>query len=273
MAQTGVVETSALTVAAPRVDAPAAGESPWAALRANAGSLAPALAICLAILVAVEVGVFRSGFFISQLRVSSPDFPEAKLALAQRMPDAGVLYVGDSTVLTGVAPEEVSTRCGCGPGFNGAFAASTPWLTREMTERLLAYERPGVVVIGVAPWDMEGNATFTDSELAHELFTPAELATAGIAVDRGLWIDAALASVSSVYADRLLIKEWLASFMPGARYDETQRGYLAVPGSATSATQLTAEVERMKTVHPGDPSAAAPGAASRCIGDTLRSLG
>src|SRR6266568_1686750 len=75
------------------------------------------------------------------------------------------------------------------------------------------------------------------------------------------WIAAALASVASVYADRLLIKEWLASFMPGARYDETQRGYLAVPGSATSATQLTAEVERMKTVHPGDPSAAAPGAA------------
>src|SRR5689334_12382001 len=166
MAQTGLVERSALTVAVPRADAPAAGGSPWTALRENAGSLAPALAVCLAILIAVEVGVFRSGLFISQLRVSSPDFPEAKLALAQQTPDARVLYVGDSTVLTGVVPQEATARCACGTGFNGGFAASTPWLTRRMTERLLEYEHPAIVVLGVSPWDMEGGARFTDSEMA-----------------------------------------------------------------------------------------------------------
>src|ERR671930_491028 len=85
--------------------------SPWAALRANAGSAAAATAICLAVLIAIELGVFRSGLFLSQLRVSSPDFPQAKLALAARAPDTRVLYVGDSTVLTGIAPTEVSAVC------------------------------------------------------------------------------------------------------------------------------------------------------------------
>ncbi len=49
--------------------------------------------------------------------------------------------------------------------------------------------------------------------------------------------------------------------MPNQHYDLAQRGYYVVPGSATSASQLAAEVVRMKVVHPGDPTASAPGAA------------
>jgi len=240
---------------------PVAGLSPWTILRANARRAVPAVVVCLAILIAVDAGVFRSGLFESQLRVSSPDFPDAKLALAARTADARVLYVGDSTVLTGVVPNQISEICGCGPGFNGAFAASTPWLTRAMTEQLLQYEHPSLVVIGVAPWDVDDAGHFVDSELAHELFPPDALARAGIAVDPATWIDAAVARLSAVYGDRLLIKEFLTSLMPGARYDESQRGYYAVPGSATSAAQLSAEVTRMKAVHPGEPRPDAPGAA------------
>src|SRR6266516_5029690 len=248
--------------------------SPWPIFRANARSIGPAIATCLVILVAIELAVFRSGFFISNLRVSSPDFPTAKLALAARMPDARVLYVGDSTVLTGVAPQAVAATCECGPGFNAAFAASNPWLTSAMTRRLLAYEHPALVVIGVAPWDVESGAVFSDSELAHEVLSPAESAALGTPLDLAARIDALFAQVSSAYGQRLLIKEWLASLMPNERYDEAQRGYYAVPGSASGVTQLAAEVVRMKAVHPGDPTVSGPGAAvTRSLIAELRARG
>jgi hypothetical protein len=130
-----------------------------------------------------------------------------------------------------------------------------------MTKRLLGYEHPELVVLGLAPWDVEGGAQFTDSELAREILTPSELAAAGVRLDVGASIDEAFANIISAYGRRLLIKEWIASLMPRQRYDEGQRGYYAVPGSATGASQLAAEVARMKNVHFGVPSTNAPGAA------------
>ncbi len=252
----------------------AEASSPWPIFRSHARSIVPGVVTCLVILITIELAVFRSGFFISELQVSSPDFPAAKLALAQRSADARVLYVGDSTILTGVAPAEVSARCACGPGFNGGFAAATPWLTSAMTKRLLEHEHPALVVIGLAPWDVASGNTFNDSELAHEILTPSELGALDVHVDIGASIDEAFASIVSAYGERLLIKEWIASLMPQQRYDEGQRGYYAVPGSATTANQLAAEVARMKVVHPGVPSIDSPGVlVTRSLIANLRARG
>jgi len=143
-----------------------------------------------------------------------------------------------------------------------------------MTKRLLEYEHPGLVVIGFAPWDVASGNTFSDSELAREVLSPSELAALGVRVDVGSSIDEAVANTVSAYGKRLLIKEWLASLVPRQAYDESQRGYYEVPGSATAPSQLVAEAARMRLIHPGDPSLSAPSVAViRSLIADLRSRG
>jgi hypothetical protein len=224
---------------------PRSASSPWPIFRSHAGSIGAALVACLVVLLAIELAVFRSGFFADHLSVSTPDFPAAKLALAAHHPDTRVLFVGDSTVMTGVAPARVSEVCACGPGFNAGFAAADPWLTTAMTHRLLRVQHPAVVVIGLSPWVVDGETGFVDNFLARELLTPAEYAALGKPLDLFSAADLALADVWSAYGQRVLLKEWVTSLVPGQRYDEGKLGLYAPGGSLLGAAQLIASASRI----------------------------
>lgn len=248
--------------------------SPWPLFRIHARSIALGIATCLAILITIELALFRSGLFISHASVSTPDFLLAKLALAARQPDTRVLFVGDSTMLTGVAPATVSAGCECGPAFNGAAAAANPWVTAAMTRRFLTVQQPDLVVVGVSPWTIENELVFSDSELGHGILSPADFAAVGAPLDPAAAIDAWLGTVLSAYGQRMLIKEWLSSLLPRQRYDETRRGFYVWPGSATSPSQLAAGVARMKANHKGVPTATSAGArVTRSLIADLRARG
>jgi len=232
---------------------------PWSMFRSHAGSIGVRLATCLIVLLAIELAIFRSGFFATHLAVSNPQIPAAKLALAVRHPDARVVYVGDSTIMTSVLPAVVSATCDCGAGFNGGFSAATPWLTNAMTWQLLGMTHPKLVVIDVTPWTFDSNARFVNGELARQLMSPGDLAALGAPLDFVERVDDALGRVWSAYGQRLLLKEWLSSLAPGQRYDEALLGYYVAPGSANSSTRLAAELGRLFGGL-GQPTPSAPGA-------------
>ncbi len=247
--------------------------TPWSIVRTHARPIAVAVAICLLALLTVELTVFRSGFFAAHVRLSNPSFATAKLALAARSVDARVLYVGDSTILTDVAPAIVSGRCECGPGFNGGFKAATPELTDALTRRVLALMHPRLVVIGMSPWEIGGNAKYDAGDLAREVLPPVDLYELSSPVDLMGTIDKTLGSVWSAYGQRVLIKEWLASLVPGQRYDEALRGLWIPPGSATSPVQLAA-VGQDVLGGVKEPTPNAPGAiATLSLVDELRAQG
>jgi hypothetical protein len=247
--------------------------SPWPILRAHARAVFVTVATCVVLLAAVELAFFRSGFFASQVAVSDPQWPAAKLAIAARQPDSRVLYVGDSTMMTGVLPTMASNACECGPGFNGGFSAADPWLTDAMTRRLLGFMHPSIVVISVSPWTVDGSARFQNSESARELMSPAELEALGAPLDLEQRIDQGLGSLWSAYGQRQLLKEWASALGPGLAYDETLRGYYVAPGSANSYTRLLAQTERLFE-DVGDASSTAPGAmVIRTLVDDLRARG
>jgi hypothetical protein len=225
--------------------APRAASTPWPIIRTHTGSIGAALVACVMVLLTIELAIFRSGFFMEHFSVATPDFPAAKIALAARHSDARVIYVGDSTVMTGIEPAVVSDVCRCGPGFNAGFAASDPWLTAAMTRRLLRVQHPSVVVIGVSPWTVDGQARFVDSFMAHELLTPGDYAALGKPLDVFGAADAAVAGVWSAYGQRALLKEWVSSMIPGQQYDEANLGYYAPGGSLTGAAQLVAAASQI----------------------------
>ena len=253
----------------PRVDdslpvtttARAGTTTPWPILRANARSVLAGLAACLVVLVTIELAVFRSGFFIDHVTFSSP-IPAAKIALAARYPDTRTLFVGDSTVLTGVMPAVVSEECRCGGAFNAAFAYSGPWLTAAMTRRVIQkMDRLELVVISVGPWDLGAAAKFEGGPYALELLSPDEAAGLGLSVDLKTAIDARVGSVWSAYGQRSLVLEWLASLVPGNRYDESERGYHFVPGSLLNRAQLEKAAAGLDPGPSDPPSSTGPGAA------------
>src|SRR3989441_2028644 len=124
---------------------------PWSMFRSHAGSIGVRLATCLIVLLAIELAIFRSGFFATHLAVSNPQIPAAKLALAVRHPDARVVYVGDSTIMTSVLPAVVSATCDCGAGFNGGFSAAPPWPTNTTTRPMLCTTHPKPAVTAATP--------------------------------------------------------------------------------------------------------------------------
>lgn len=243
--------------------------TPWPIFRTHARSISVALAVCLAVLVAIELIVFRSGFFVSHVTVSNPQSPAAKLALAARQPNARVIYVGDSTIMTSVLPAVVSQACECGPGFNAGFSAATPWLTQAMTLRLLDVTHPNVVVITASPWIVDGNARFDDSDLARQLMSPADLSRLGAPLDLGQRVDAGIGDLWSVYGQRQLLKEWLGSLAPGQRYDESLLGYWVAAGSIDSYARLSATAGRLFE-DVGEPTSSAP--AAEVIGSLIDEL-
>lgn len=247
--------------------------APWGTFRSHARPIAIAAVTCLVLLLTIELAVFRSGFFASHVAVADPQWPAAKLAIAARQPDASVLYVGDSTMMTSVLPAIVSRACECGPGFNGAFSAADPWLTDAMTRRLLGFMRPRLVVVSVSPWTVDAGARFENSDSARELMSPAELEARGAPLNLEQRIDAILGSLWSTYGHRELLKEWASALAPGQRYDEGLLGYYVAPGSATSYARLAAQADRLfQDVRQASPSA--PGAAVlRSLARDLRARG
>jgi len=228
---------------------------------------------CLVVLATIELAVFRSGFFASHVAVTDPQWPAAKLAIAARQPNASVLYVGDSTMMTSVLPTIVSRSCDCGPGFNGGFSASNPWTTDAMTRRLLTFMHPKLVVISVSPWAVDSAAKFENNVLARQIMSPAELVARGAPLDLGESIDATLGSLWSAYGERELVKEWFSALAPGQRYDESLLGYYVAPGSANSYARLVATADRL-FADVGAPTPDAPGAAViRSLVDDLRARG
>jgi hypothetical protein len=247
--------------------------APWGTFRSHARPIAIAVATCLGLLLTIELAVFRSGFFASHVAVADPQWPAAKLAIAARQPDANVLYVGDSTMMTSVLPTIVSSACECGPGFNGAFSAADPWLTDAMTRRLLTFMRPELVVVSISPWTVDASARFENSDSARQLMSPADLEARGAPLNLEQLIDATLGSVWSAYGQRQLLKEWASAIAPGQRYDEALLGYYVAPGSANSYARLVAQADRLfEDVR--DASSTAPGAAViRSLVDDLRARG
>ena len=246
---------------------------PWPIFLSHARAIGIAMAVFLVVLVSIELAVFRSGFFASHVAVTDPQWPASKLAIATRQPNAQVLYVGDSTIMTSVLPTIVSTQCDCGPGFNGGFSASNPWLTDAMTRRLLEFMHPKLVVISVSPFTVDGSAHFASSELARQVMSPAELAARGAPLDLAQTIDTALGSLWSTYGQRQLLKEWLSSLVPGQRYNESLLGYYVAPGSANSYARLVATADRLFG-DLGTATSSAPGAVViRSLVDDLRARG
>ena len=234
-------------------------------LWAHRSSIAIGLVTCLVVLVAVELAVFRSGLFLSHVGFASPVSPIAKLALAERAPDARLLFVGDSTVLADVAPAVVTQTCDCGEGFNGAFAAANARTTLAMTRRLLGILHPRLVVVDAAPWLVDTSGQFTGDLFAREVLSPADLYALGEPVDAVGMVDKEVGSVWTAYGQRFLVKEWLQSLVPGQRYDEAKRGLYVPPGSATSPAALAAAMEHYfpdptAQVAPSAPGATALGA-------------
>lgn len=248
-------------------------KAPWAILRTNARTIGVGLATCFLMLVTIELGLFRSGFFASHVAVSDPQWPAAKLAIAARQPNASVLYVGDSTMMTSVMPSIVSAACDCGPGFNGAFSAADPWLTDAMTRRLLGFMRPKLVIVSVSPWTVDAGARFANSDSARQVMSPAELDERGAPLNLEQRIDAGLGSLWSAYGQRQLLKEWASALAPGQRYDEALLGYYVAPGSANSYARLAAQADRLFG-DVGQASPSAPGATViRSLVDGLRARG
>ncbi|HKY52414.1 MAG TPA: hypothetical protein VJP45_14250 [Candidatus Limnocylindria bacterium] len=246
---------------------------PWPILRTHARAIGVGIATCLVLLATVELALFRSGLFASNVAVSDPQWPAAKLAIAARQPDTRVLYVGDSTIMTSVLPSIVSAICECGPGFNGGFSAADPWLTDAMTRRLLEFMRPDIVVISTSPWTVDSVARFADSDSARQLMSVAELEARGVRLDLEQRLDAGIASLWSAYGQRQLLKEWASALAPGQRYDETLLGYYVAPGSATSYARLAAQADRLfEDVDGASPEA--PGAVvMRALVDELHARG
>ena len=248
-----------------------AADSPWRALIETRRPIAIGVATAVLVLVLIEVLVFRSGAFTSHIRVANPDSPAAKLALLAKQPATRVVYIGDSTILTDLAPQAVVETCAdCGPGFNAGFSSATPWLTAAMARRVIAVARPEIVVIGLSPWALDRTARFEDSERARELLSPTELDELGVSLDGAGRLEQGLGALWSPYGQRLLIKEFLTAFVPGQRYNEEGGGLYIPPGVARSSTQLAAAIARMKLSTASHPDVDAPG--SRVTRELISSL-
>ena len=159
------------------------------------------------------------------LHVADDGLPRGKLLQAARYRDTRVLYVGDSRILTGVDPSVVSETCGCGPGYNGAFAAADPGLTRIMANQLLRRLSPEVVVIGVSQWELSDAATIRLARPTAELVPPWQLDEFGVTLDPSDQVEALVGVVWQLYRYRGDVRATLDPSAGTARADEQRRGF------------------------------------------------
>ena len=209
----------------------ARGGGPWRYLWAGATFAAIALLAAAATLALLDWVVFDTPVVAPRLRVGGQGLPREKLLMAPRYRDARVLYLGDSRILVGVDPTVVSEACGCGPGYNGAFAAADPRLTRIMAGQLLRTLSPEVVVIGVSQWELSDEANILLYRPALELVPPWQLAELDITLDdREERIDATVSAVWRLYRYRREVRATLDPSGPelpssGELRNESRRGF------------------------------------------------
>jgi hypothetical protein len=199
-------------------------------LAASARFAAIALLTAAVTLWLLDRALFDTPVLAPRLPVDYRGLPGEKLLLAARYPDAVMLYLGDSRVLFGISPTHVSETCGCGPGYNAAFAAADTRLTRVMADRVLEKLSPGVVVIGVSQWELSDAADIHVEGPAAELLPPWQWAEFGVDFDgRPEQLDQAVGAVWRLYRHRGEVR---AALDPAttASAEEPRRGFYEFSG-------------------------------------------
>jgi hypothetical protein len=143
---------------------------------------AASLLTCVLVLAFFDWLLFETPLVAPRLPLDDDGSPGDKLILVDRYRDAEVVHLGDSRIMYGVRPDEVSKACGCGPGFNAAFPAADPILTREMAQHVLREVSPDVLVVGVSQWELSDAAYIRVWGPAPELVKPWRLPEFGVAV-------------------------------------------------------------------------------------------
>jgi hypothetical protein len=146
--------------------------------------------------------LFETPLVAPRLPLDDDGSPGDKLLLVDRYRDAEVVHLGDSRIMYGVRPDEVSATCGCGPGFNAAFPAADPLLTREMAEFVLREVSPEVVVVGVSQWELSDAADIRVWGPAPELVKPWRLPEFGMSVSNPIELLEALGQSWRLYRYR-----------------------------------------------------------------------
>ena len=208
---------------------PSSGRGPWRYFGAGARFAVVALLTTVVALLLLDRALFDMPSLTARLPIDDPQTPAGKLLLADRYRDARLLFLGDSRILYGVDPAIVSRTCECGPGFNGAFSAADPRLTRIMADRLLDKMSPEVVVIGVSQWELSDAARIKLETPAPHLVPPWQLDDYGVNLEQGELVDATVGSVWRLYRYRHDVREALEDPTPN---DDRlrQRGFLEFDG-------------------------------------------
>ena len=197
------------------------GGSLWARLSFVAITLLTATSV----LAGLDWLLFDTSIVAPRLPLTDEVSPTGKLLLAERYRDADVLYLGDSRVQYGVHPGVVSEACGCGSGFNAAFAATDPRLTRIMADRVLETLSPGLVVIGVSHWELSDSADIHVWGPAPELVAPWRWAEFGVRIDDPTEARDVLGDAWRTYKYRAALRVALDPWSPDAGETDRQRGF------------------------------------------------
>jgi hypothetical protein len=227
--------SSALATGA-AVRVPVAETSPRGATRghylwASGRFAAIALLTAVVTLWLLDWVLFDTPALAPHLRVVDDPSPAEKLLLAVRYPDAQVLYLGDSRVLVGVDPSVVSETCGCGPGYNAAFAGADTRLSKITGDRLLGKLSPRLVVIGVSQWELSDRAGIRVKRPAMQLLAPWELDDFGLQVDQAERVQATIGAASRLYRSRRAVREALdPSTWTAPPEHEPRRGFYGRDG-------------------------------------------
>jgi hypothetical protein len=205
--------------------------------------LSGAIAALTAVLVLVLLDwlLFETPLVTSRLPLDDDGSPGDKLVLIDRYRDAEVLHLGDSRIMYGVKPDEVSATCGCGPGFNAAFPAADPRLTQVMAGRALREISPDVVVVGVSQWELSDAADIRVWGPAPELVEPWRLREFGVEVANPLELFEALGQSWRLYRYRAELRAALDPSSDIEPQDASRRGFDEYQGRRQLDSEAIAE--------------------------------
>ncbi|MDP8923564.1 MAG: SGNH/GDSL hydrolase family protein [Chloroflexota bacterium] len=197
----------------------------WSAWWARLSFIAVTLLTATIMLAFLDWLLFDTTLVAPRLPLKDEVSPTGKLLLADRHRDTEVLYLGDSRVQYGIDPRVVSDECACGPGFNAAFAAADPRLTRIMADRLLAKLSPRLVVIGVSQWELSDSADIHVWGPAPELVAPWRWPEFGVTIDGPAAAREVLGDAWRTYKYRAALRVALDPWSPDAGETDRQRGF------------------------------------------------
>ena len=218
-----------LTVKAPVRERPGRTSSRpaprWGSVWAGALFVVIALLTAAAGLVFLDWFLFDTPAVAPRLPLGDGGSPTDKLLLAGRYPDTEVLYLGDSRVRYGIRPDVVTRVCTCGPGFNAAFPAADPPLTRIMADRVLDKLSPRLVVVGVSQWELSDAAEVRVWGPAPELVAPWQWPEFGGRLDQPEEVQYALGDAWRTYRYRAQLRVALDPWSREAGRTDPRRGF------------------------------------------------